>query len=228
MLIFQLSAREYSRRERRRRLQYWVERNEREVEFGGAERERQTDRERERERSAPQRLSQTLCNTLFQFILSPIASLATAMPSRRRTLLKVIILGDSGFVSSSFPFLGFLLHRSLHFSRFSTSFFALHSIILLRQFLLLPIGLYCGIFHVPVWIKRPLFPLLKSLSHLQLRLVDLLVTEFYHFYRLLVFISFEMIVWCFCWCFAGWGRRLWWTSILRFCLDTPCFCLLLF
>ncbi|KAG2397892.1 Ras-related protein [Vigna angularis] len=28
------------------------------------------------------------------------------MPSRRRTLLKVIILGDSGFVSSSFPFLG--------------------------------------------------------------------------------------------------------------------------
>ena len=107
-------------------MQFCIERDEREVEFGGAQRERERERESVAHRNDSVKHSITLYFNSY-FLRSHHSSLATAMPSRRRTLLKVIILGDSGFVSSSFPFLGFL------FTQIS-SFFALFNLFLVSPF----------------------------------------------------------------------------------------------
>jgi len=124
-----------------------------------------------------------------------------------------------------FPFRGFIVRQISFFLR---AFQPLSS--------LLPLFRYVNSFYIRlVYILEffvflfgsqwPLLPLLKSLSHLQLRLVDLLLAEFYRFFFFII--SFEITVWCCCWCFAGWGRRLWWTSILRFLYRNSCLCLLL-
>lgn len=95
-----------------------------------------------------------LHNSFFSFFLRLHRLLATTMPSRRRTLLKIIILDDIGFVSFSLPlsflppFLGFTSITDLYSLRACQpvspiSFQLFHFV---NSFLLL-IRLYCEFFH---------------------------------------------------------------------------------